>query len=780
MKVPYSWLQEFIEELPPVDEVVGLLDGLGLAVESVHPYAGAANGTLAVRVDSLAPVEGSDHLLVATIFDGIARRTVVTGAPNASEGMMTAYAPPGTFLPALGGTVEKRRMAGVDSDGVLLSPRELGVFDHAGGLIELPADLEPGTDLARAWPADQVLELELTANRADAFSLLGVARDLAAKLGVGYRHPAAGLDPGDPRLDDGLEIEVADAHGCPAFSLRRIEGVTVAPSPLWLQRRLASVGLRPRNNIVDVTNYVTFELGQPSHAYDAAELSNGTIQVRRAREGEKLVTLTGDELELSAHDLVIATPSGDGSKAIGLAGVIGGLAESVEAATTSVALEAAFFDPVGIRRTAKRHGISTDAHYRFERGVDPNLSRLASARAATLIARLAHGELHPGVSWVGKTFEPAPIHYRPSRVHFLMDFEVPRPMQRRYLEALGCEVSQDADDAWRVVPPSWRFDLSIEEDLVEEVARLHGYEHIGETVPPMHFVPPRTDPTHRELRHEIAGLGFQEAIGYVFTSDAELSKAQAPAAQVRLSDPQGVERSVLRTALYPGLLAAANLNRSLTSLALFEIGRVFLEEEIERVALLATGPWIEPGWEEGRELDFFLFKGLLERLAERRNSRLEMRACLFPPLHPGISAEVLWNGRPVGYSGRLHPEVAARFELRDTYLAELDLPLERRPVQVAEIPRQQHAERDIAVVAPLEVSYGDLAAAVGAAAGKLLESVEPFDVYRGASIPEGQRSVALRLRFRHEERALRDEEVDDYMQNVIQTLRQRGYDIRDR
>ena len=780
MKVPYSWLQEFIEDLPPVERVADLCDGLGLAVETIHDYQGAASGTVAVRIESLAPIEGSDHLLAAEVFDGNSHHHVVTGAPNAREGMITAFASPGVWLPALGASVEKREMAGHESAGVLLSPRELGAFDHAGGLIELPADVEPGSDLAGLWPGDKVLELELTANRADAFSILGVARDLAAKLGVDYRHPAAELDVGDPDEDDGLTIEIADADGCPAFSLRRIDGVHVGPSPLWLQRRLASLGLRPRNNVVDVTNYVTFELGQPSHAYDAGALERGTIQVRRAGQGENLVTLVGDELELVPEDLVIATPTPAGSKAIGLAGVIGGLEESVEAATTSVALEAAFFEPVGVRRTAKRHNISTDAHYRFERGVDPNLARLASARACTLIARVAGGELHPGLSWVGKTFELPAITFRPSRVHFLMDFEVPPREQRRYLEALGCEVREEADDRWSVTPPTWRFDLAIEEDLVEEVGRLHGYEHIGDTVPAMHFVPPKADPTHRQLREEIAGLGFQEAISYVFTSDVELARAAAPASVVGLSDPQGVERSVLRTALYPSLLVAAGLNRALTSVALFEIGHVFLEKESERVALIARGPWIEPGWESGVELDFFIFKGLLERLADRRNARLEMRPGNASQLHPGVAAQVLWNGRPVGFAGRLHPEVAARYELADTYMAELALPLEQQPVKVSEIPRQPHAERDVAVIAPLEVSYRELEEMVNDTAGELLESVEPFDVYQGSPVPEGQRSVALRLRFRHARRALRDEEVDGFMENVIRALRERGYDIRDR
>jgi phenylalanyl-tRNA synthetase beta chain len=804
VKVPYSWLSEFVSGLPAVAELVELCDGLGLPVEAVHRYEGAAPGTVAVVLESVEAVEGSGHLLLATISDGTRRHQVLTGAPNAREGLVTAFAAPGVELPALGTTVESLEMAGLRSEGVLLSPRELGTFDHAGGLIELPADLAPGSDLAQLWPGDEVLELELTPNRADAFSLLGVARDLAAKLGVPYRNPAAGLGAaGFGRAaagtagaagDDGLTIEIADPQGCPGFTLLRIDGVRVAPSPLWLQRRLASVGLRPRNNVVDVTNFVTFELGQPSHAYDLKALAGGAIQVRRAVAGERLVTLTGDELELDPADLVIATPEPAGSEPIGLAGVIGGLDDSVEPDTTAVALEVAHFDPVTVRRTAKRHGLSTDAHYRFERGVDPALPPAASARAGALIAELTGGRAHPAPSMAGGCEPAAPIPFRPSRVEYLMDFVVPGEEQLRYLEALGCEVTVRSEDdgsevewgevewgevEWLVTPPSWRFDLAIEEDLVEEVGRLHGYEHVGETVPVMRFVPPRSDPTHRALRDELAGLGFLEAIGYVFTSDAEQARAAAPAASVTLANPQGAERSVLRTALYPGLLAAASLNRMAPSLALFEVGRVFLEEELERVALVARGPWREAGWQAGTELDFFLFKGLLESLAERRNAELEMLPCRAPHLHPGIAAEVRWNGRTVGSAGRLHPEVAARYELGDTFVAELELPLESGPVRFGGLPRQPHAERDLAVVAPAEVPYRELAGIVAGAAGELLESLEPFDLYAGPPIPEGKRSVALRLCFRHAERALRDDEVDLHMENVMSALRGRGYDIRD-
>ena len=807
MRLPLDWLQTFFEApLPEVDRLVELLDGLGLAVELVEEMPAAPADVVVAEVRSVAPIEGSDHLLNVVAFDGRQDVQVVCGAPNTRVGMRSALALPGATLPGIGLQVAEREVLGVASRGVLASPKELGVYDAAGGLITFGSDVEPGTVLRRVWPATTVVELELTPNRADAFSLLGVARDLAAKLGVPLLHPAHGLDTGDASLDDGLELEIDDPVGSPRFTLRAIEGVRVAPSPVWLQRRLAALGLRPRNNVVDVTNYVTFELGQPSHAYDRRVLGTtagagsgavavadaqgqasgangparpGVLQVRRARPGEQVTLLNEETIDLDPEDLVIATPGPDGeSRAVGLAGVMGGLHDSVVADTTDVALEVATFEPVTVRRTARRHKLVTDARIRFERGVDPNMQPWASARAAGLIQELAGGRVHPGISAVGADVTRAPITFRPSRVHFLFDFDVPTNQQRRYLEALGCDVDESGADEWRVTPPSWRFDMSIEEDVVEEVGRLHGYEHIGLTVPAMPFVPPAADPTHRALRARLAAMGLQETMTYVFTGESELARAAAPAPAVRLTDPQGVERSVLRTALYPGLLAAANLNRFADALALFEVGHVFLDQEEERLALLLRGPRTVGVWRDGQPTDFFVLKGILEQLAALDRAEVEVAPAPQAYLHPGVSARVRWNGDDVGFAGRLHPEVAARYDLPETYLAELRLPLAGRRIRFDEIARQPHAERDLAVIAPETVTYAELDALCRAAAGDRLVMLAPFDVYQGEQLPEGMRSVALRFRFRHPERALTDGEVDDVMGNIIRAVRSAGYDIR--
>ena len=807
MNVPLSWLLTFFDdetghnaltrkldepasghgldgEAGRLEQLTQLLDGLGLSVERVFETPPAPAGVIVAEIVSVLPVEGSDHLLLAQVETGSGQVQVVTGAPNTKVGLRTALAEPGAVLPAVGLEVTARDMAGVQSEGVLCSPRELGVYDYGAGLISFGDDAPVGAALSDLWPAETVVELELTPNRADAFSMLGVARDLAAKLELPFVYPAAGLtlnaNLGNPDEDDGLNIAIDDPAGCPRMVLKRIDGLTVKPSPVWLQRRLAALGLRPRNNLVDVTNYVTFELGQPSHAYDLVDLRGGELVVRRAEAGETLTALNEAELTFTDADLLITTPTAEcGTKPIGVAGVIGGLHHSVKPDTNSVALEVAHFDPVTVRKTAKRLGLATDAHTRFERGVDPNLPPLAATRAASLMAELGGGTLHPGVTEVGRDITRETISFRPSRVAFLTTLEVPLESQKRYLEALGCAVTKSAEDSWQVTPPSWRFDLALEADLVEEVARLYGYEHIGTSVPTLSFIPTGHDTTHRGLRNLLVGLGLQETLTYTFGSDDELTRSRAPAAQVRLASPPSQERSVLRTALYPGLLNAARTNRG-ERLALFEVGRVFEAEEVERLALLMRGAWAGGGWLPEQPGDFYTFKGVLEKLAATLGVEVRLEPKAFPALHPGVSAAVIWDGAEVGFAGRLHPAVAADYELGETYLAELTLPLAGRTVSFQEFSRQPFAERDLAVITPKTVPYAQLGALVQTAAGERLSSVSPFDVYEGHPIPEDKRSVALRLRFRDPARALRDDEVDAYMEDVITALAREGYDIRDR
>ncbi len=780
MNVPYSWLQEFIDDLPSADVLADLLPQIGLGVEGVHDLAAPPKGVVIGLIEKVEPIATSDHLKACLVSDGQTTYSVVCGAPNVRQGMRSALAKPGVYLAGAGFTVEKRSILGVASEGVLCSPKELELFEYGGGLIVFGDDAEIGKELSEYWPSEQVLELEITPNRADAFSMLGVARDLAAKLGLPYKHPAAKLVLGDKTLDDGMTVVLEDKLGCPRFALQRIDDVQVKPSPIWLQRRLASIGLRPRNNIVDVTNFVTFELGHPTHAYDKDNIVNDTIIVRRAKEGEQVVTLSEQVLKLDEQDLIITMPDTQGgTQPIGVAGVIGGLHDSIHPTTTSVALEAAHWDPVSIRKTAKRHGIHTDAHYRFERGVDPNLPPLACARASALIAELGGGVRHAGMTDVGEDKALVSIHFRPSRVKFLMDMDIPLAQQKTYLEALGFKVEAQSEDNWLVTAPGWRFDMTIEEDIIEEVSRLYGYNDLHDSLPTMHFVPEGSDATHRKLRQLCANLGLQEAITYIFTSETELAKANAPKAVVHLANPQGAERSVLRSALYPSLIAAASNNHTQEGVALFEIGHVFLEQETERLSIVMQGNWQKSTWLAPQASDFYIFKGLLEKLAAQVSASFKLEPEQVAYLHPGVSAAVYWQGEKVGFMGRLHPEVAARYDLQNVFVAELNMPLGFGKLNFSDYARQPHAERDLAVVAAKAITYAELSQLIKDAAGDKLESLTVFDVYEGQAIPEGQKSIAFRLWFRHETRALKDSEVDAFMANVITSIKNAGYAIRD-
>lgn len=780
MNITHEWLAEFVPNLPGVDETADVLASLGLPVETVTHLPGAPAGVLVADVTSVTPVEGSDRLTWLTLNAAGREASVVCGAPNVHAGMRTAWAPPGTELPALGVTVETKTVHSHVSEGMVCSPKELGIFDDASGLLALGPDVEPGTELAGVWPGATVMDVELTPNRADAFSVRGIARDLCAKLGVQLTDPTQGLQAAEAGGDAGVQIAVDDPAGCPHLVVQRIDGVTVRPSPVWLQARLAALGLRPRNGIVDVTNYVTYELGQPSHAYDLGGLHEDGIKVRAAKPDESLELLDGREITLHADDLVIATGGGAGH-AVGLAGVMGGAGESVTPATTHVALEVAHFNPVRIRKAAKRHALHTDAHLRFERGVDPDLPPLAAARAAQLIATVSGGEVRNHAALHGGTQAPGVIDFRPSRVGFLMGFDVTEADQRTYLERLGCTVQAGESGALRVTPPSWRFDLAIEEDLIEEVARLHGYEHIAATKPELDFTPPERDATHRSLRSELVSGGHQETIAYVFTGDSEAAAAHAPAPQVHLSNPQGVERSALRTALYPGLLRAAAQNQAAPGLKLFEIGRVFLEEEQERLAVLHAGRIDGASWQTGEKASFHRLKGTLETLAERSRARVSVTPAgpdAFPMLHPGVAGRVHWNDREIGMIGRLHPAIERHYELPETFVLEVNLPLDAVRLSIHELPRQPYAERDVAVVVPTQVPYSTLEAAVNEAAGAHVLAVFPFDVYQGKPLAHDQKSVAIRVRWRHPDRALTDAEVDERLQQIVTRLQANGYELR--
>ncbi|PYE51906.1 phenylalanine--tRNA ligase subunit beta [Deinococcus yavapaiensis] len=777
MKLPYSWLKELVPSLPSATDLEPILASLGLPVEEIVDVPAPPSDVVYGEVLEVSPIEGT-HLFAATVDAGEpAPVVIVTGAPNTTSGVGVAVAKPGAVIE--GQAIGVRGVQGVASWGMLCSPKELGVGEYGGGLLLLPLGTAPvGTPFADLWPAEQVIDIEVTPNRADALSALGVARDLSASLRLDWHPPSAGVQPdaGAP-----LPIDVTLHDGCDRFVARTASGVRNGPSPLLLQRRLLACGSRPIDLIVDASNYVMFEVGQPTALYDLRDLAGG-LAVDDAKDGESVLTLYGDEKVLTSRDLVIRNAEG---AIVGVAGVIGANFGGIRADTSDVALEAAHFDPVRLRLTARRLDLKTDAVYRFERGVDPNATLLAANRIMELLALHGGANVHAGVTDAGGPKTSRPIAFDPQATRDLLGMDVSDDEMRSILTRLGCGVS----DAWEVTPPTWRVDLHIKEDFAEEIARLHGFENLPETVPTLQVHESNLGAgdearRRRELKTTLAGVGFQEVVTYTFASDEEADRARTERPNLRLRNPLTSDRTGMRTALYPSLLKTAASNAR-ENVLIFEVGRVFPSSgEVERVGFLMRGPLAPSAWQPGVAESFYTFKGLLEAAASSLGASFDVRQvrgdAVPSALHPGIAGEVLWNGVSVGWIGALHPGIASEFGLKgETFLAEISFPLPGRAWSFADPRRTPANLRDVAVIAPTDVSYADIRDVLRASATDLLESAEPFDVYAGAPIPEGQRSVAVRLTFRGE-RTLTDADVDPVFATMIDALRAKGWSIRER
>lgn len=772
MKIPYSWLKELVPNLEGPHETADVLTAIGLNVEAIVEVPAAPENVVIVRIESRAPLDGAESLTVAIVWDGSVSRTVITGATIEKSGSRFALALPGAQLPGHELPIETQEIGGSISEGMLCSAKELGLYNESATLMELSKDVSVGARLRDVWPADFVLDVELTPNRADAASILGVARDLAVKLGTDIRNPLNQVEIGDAN-DTSLTLQIDTPEACRRLTARIVEKVNIGPSPPWLQRRLALMGVNPHFNIVDVTNYVMFELGQPSHAFDRTTLGADTLIVREGATGERLCAIGGQKLTLGQQNLVIATP--DSSQIIALAGVIGGQRNSVSCNTRSVVLEVAHFEPAAIRKSAKDQRITTDASYRFERGVDPNLPAFASARIGELIEMIGAGAPNKSFADTGYSQKTPRIAFNPDLVRRITGVEVESTRQKDYLERLGCKIHEVSEE-WVVTPPSWRFDMSIPEDIVEEIIRLYGYDHIPETNPEVHFTPSLNDVTYRNLKHRLAAIGFLEILSYVFVSTADLQKTGSSIDTIEIESPLTPERNMLRTSLRPGLVHAARLNRGSASNAFFEIGHVFGESEYECLGLLIQGDWITGLGEARVKADFFVLKGILESLGRAANVAIALEATQASGYHPGICAKVFWEGREIGYLGRMHPQVEEHYDLGSTYLAELRLPLSSSSPIFSQYSKQQWAARDLAIIAPEKTPYAEIATLIANCAGEYLEHVEPFDVY--TDVGEGLKSVGIRVRFQRSDQTLRIEEVDALVETIIEALQTAGLRLR--
>lgn len=796
MRVPLSWLADFVDIRVSAEDLADVLTLGGLEVEAIDRPSGGARGVTVAEVRSVDRLEGSDKLYLVQASDGEDTLEVVCGAANYAPGDRVAWAKPGSVLPG-GMEVGRKTLFGVTSNGMLASPRELGVGDDHRGIWVLDGDAPLGADLSE-WLGldDPVLVLEITPDRGYALSLHGIARDVAALTGAQlHLAPLEGQETNWPpdraaAHPGGIEkspvpVAIADPDRCRRFDARTIRGVTPGPSPAWLQRRLAAAGMRPVSNLVDATNAAMLETGNPIHAYDLALLSGPAIEVRAARRGERLRTLDGVDRDLDPDDLLICDAQGP----VALAGVMGGESTEINDDTRDVFLEVANFDARSVLRTARRHGLHTEGSRRWEKVVPPETAPVAAARCAELITATAGGQVVAAADHFPNPPERPVIRLRPLRADAHLGIDLGGPEQGALLESIGCSISPAGVDL-DVVPPAYRPDLRLEADLYEEIARLHGYARVPERVPSTGQVGRRT-PEHRArrtVRDGLAGGGWTEVMPFPFIADADIDNLgldpdDRRRRTIALVNPLSKEEAVLRTTLLPGLLRVVrhNVNRQTADVAIFEIGHVFLEPTAEQpgadggpegtvlpaeptmLGFAASGAFEAARHDRPpRPADVYDLLGAVE-LVHRVVGRgpLQVEPAAEAPFHPGRCARVSLAGEEVGVVGELHPRVAAAFEVPPRTLAG-ELHLDRivaggaRPRPAVTPSPLPGVRFDVAVVVDEDVPASAVEAAVRAGAGERVTAVSLFDVYRGEQVGAGRKSLAYSVRIDDPERQLTD------------------------
>jgi phenylalanyl-tRNA synthetase beta chain len=765
---------------------------LGLEVDDITVEGDGLDGIVIAEVVEVARHPDADRLSVCKVSTG-GKRTVdvVCGAPNVVPGMKSPLAVPGLRLPN-GVELRKAEIRGVPSNGMLCSAIELGLGDESDGIIALPDDAPVGMALLEYLSLpDAVINLDLTPNRGDCFSVLGVAREVAAKTGCDLNH--ADVGPIEATTEDVLPVEIPFPAGCPSFAGRLIRNIDpAAKSPFWLTERLRRAGLRGISPVVDITNYVMLELGQPLHAYDAARVQ-GPIRPRLAKKGEKVTLLDEKEVAVNDDTLVIADDSG----AIGLAGIMGGLTTAVSAQTKDVFFEAAFWPQEFMAGRARSYGMHTDASLRFERGVDYRGQARAVERATELLLQIAGGDAGPLVHQIAEKHLPIPvtIQLRRSRVALLLGVELEDKTIVGILERLGLEVSE-VDGGWNVIAPSYRFDIGSEVDLIEEIVRLHGYDEVPEKTEiaesPLQVVT-ETRVDLERVSDTLIARDYDEAITYSFIDAEADATFSGQASKLVLSNPISSEMSVMRASLLPGLVAAvaSNVSRQRDRVRLFEIGKSFhgsldKPREVLRLAAVACGPAVPEQWgSPAQPIDFFDIKSDVEAVLELAGNEGDFRyeVASYPALQPGQTANILRDDVIIGYLGKLHPRIARALELkRDAFVFELDA----AKALASEIPvakpisRFPAIRRDVAVVVDDKISGEELVIAAAGAAPDLIRDVRIFDIYKGPGIEAGLKSVAIGLILQETSRTLTDDDADAAQAAAVQKLRDEfGAELRD-
>ncbi|ABY69173.1 putative phenylalanyl-tRNA synthetase subunit beta [Actinobacillus pleuropneumoniae] len=788
MKFNESWLREWVNPAVSTEQLCDQITMLGLEVDDAAPVAGAFSGVVVGEVVECAQHSDADKLRVTKVNVGGDRLLdIVCGAPNCRQGLKVACATEGAVLPG-DFKIKKTKLRGQPSEGMLCSYSELGIKEDHSGIIELPADAPIGKDFREYLDLNDVaIEISLTPNRADCLSIAGIAREVGVINRAEVKAPVISEVPAT--IADKVAVELQAPEACPRYLARVVKNVNVkATSPLWLQEKLRRCGIRSIDPIVDITNLSLLELGQPMHAFDASKI-DGAIQVRMAKEGEELVLLDGTTAKLQPNTLVIADSKG----ALAMAGIFGGEASGVNENTTDVVLESAFFAPLAITGRARQYGLHTDASHRFERGVDPQLARDAMERATALLLEICGGEAGEIVEAVSEQHLPKrnTVTLRRSKLDAVIGHHIEDETVTDILTRLGLNVIF-ANDSWTAVAPSWRFDIEIEEDLIEEVARIYGYNSIPNNSPLAHLTMKGTPEKLLEvnrIRTALVDSDYQEVVTYSFVDPKKQALLHPNQEALILPNPISSEMSAMRLSLLTGLLdtIAYNQSRQQTRVRIFEGGLRFIPDAAAESGIrqeLVFGAAIVGDkrpvhWEsKGEAVDFFDLKGDMERVLSLTSARHDLKfvAKQFPALHPGQSAAIMLDGKEIGFIGSVHPSIVQKLGIKGkpVVFEILGDAIANRPVPAAkEISKFPANNRDIAVVVDENVPAGDVLDACRHAGGVKLVAVNLFDVYRGANLAAGKKSLAISLTVQDTEKTLEEEEISTVIQAVLAELAQR-------
>jgi len=788
MKASISWLKSLCPTDLSIDDIVRRLTMAGLEVDGVEPASKPWTHVVVGEVLSVTQHPDADKLNVCEVTDGESTYQVVCGATNVRAGLKVPFARVGAVI-GDDFRIQQAKLRGVDSHGMLCGADELGLSDERDGLMELPDHVVTGSDVADLLSLpDHVVEVDLTPNRGDCLSITGLARELGVLSQTTVR--TVDCEAVDPESDETHDVHLSAPEGCPCYVGRVIEHVDVTkPTPMWMVERLRRSGIRSIDAIVDITNYVMLELGQPMHAFDRDQLV-GEIDVRMAHPGEQLVLLDGKTLTLSDDVLVIA----DQEKALALAGIMGGEHSGISERTTTVFLESAYFDPITIAGKARRYGLHTDASARFERGVDWQLAERACQRATALILDICGGV--PGPVMITDNEQALPtlqvVTLTHARIKQQLKIELASETIQQMLQALGFDVDVTSD-GFRCVAPSWRFDIAIEQDLIEEIARIYGYNNLPTSLPAqaltMAAVPEAETPLMR-LKHYLVDQDVQEAVTYSFVDPAMQALLGDGVEGVRLANPIASNLAEMRRSLMPGLVEAVrhNVNRQAPRVRVFETGQCFVSsddqlDQSERLGIALYGQQAPLHFSGDRLVDFFDLKGIVDGLEiVNGGGSLSWSSGEHPALAPGQTARVSINGQSIGIVGRLHPRLARELDLpKPLFLADLNLSplLSGQVTAFKAISRYPRVLRDLAVVVDDSIAWQQIVDAVKSLGDSRIQSVELFDVYRGTGVPEGCQSLALSLSLQDPEKTLDDVAIQEMVNQVVRTLgEQTGAELR--